>query len=155
MMTPVPASSSFAPKPLTGMNNHGVFHQKNNTNNFQANSSTNNGNKRTPLHHQANNAAPKAHSQVFMKHNHNNDNNLKNNSNHQGFRKPNSQKWRSPTKGSDSLNWRVNDSPMRQRSNSTQNRSTSMTSVGEFSKFNNRFSKENLNTYSVLNTQAI
>jgi len=155
MMTPVPASNSFAPKPLNGMNNHGVFQQNTNAKNFQVNSSSNNGNKRMPLHHQTSNATPKVQAPVFMKHNHNNNNNLKNNSKQQGFRKPNSQKWRSPNKGSDSLNWRVNNSPMRQRSNSTQNRSTSMTSGGEFSSQFNRFSKENLNTYSVLNTHAL
>merc|ERR1712038_1614932 len=44
-----------------------------------------------------------------------------------------SQKWRSPTKDSDSLNWRVN-SPMRQRTNSTQNRSSGVAKGTEFSR---------------------
>lgn len=65
-----------------------------------------------------------------------------------GFRQTNfrSQKWRSPTKESDSLNWR-NNKPMRQRTNSIQNRTGGVASGMGFSR--SRFSKENLNAYPV------
>lgn len=144
VVTPVPAPGAFAPKPMNGMNaNHGA--------NFQV---QNPSNKRVPLHHYQVNNAP-SQQPVFLKRsiNHNNNSTLKNNNSKQSFRNNTSaQKWRTPMKGSDSPNWRVN-SPMRQRSNSTQNRSTNAMTGGDFSsKF--RFSKENVDTFPILNTRA-
>merc|ERR1719350_1016887 len=105
-----------------------------------------------PFHQANNSAAPQA--SIFLKRNLNNNNNIiKNNTKQQDFRKNNAQKWRSPSKGSESLNWRLNNSPMRQRSNSNQNRAMSNNHGGEFSKY--RFSKENLNTYPLLQTRTL
>jgi len=144
LMTPVPAPNSFPPNKMNGVNNRTTFNS--NAHSFPMNSS---GNKRMPFHHQTTNSAAQS-APSFLKRNQNNSNVLKNNTN-QDFRKK-TQKWRSPTKGSDSLNWRLNNSPMRQRTNSNQNRSTGAAIGGEFSKFRN--SKENVNTYPLLQTRT-
>lgn len=152
LMTPS-APNTAVPKAHNGMNNvnnnhGGNFHPNSKANNFQMNSVAN---KRTPLahHHQANAANSPPQMPIFLKRNHNSM--MNNNVKPPNFRKNVSHKWRSPTKGSDSLNWRVNNSPMMKRSNSTQNRSLN-SAGGEFSKY--RYSKENLSTYPVLNTRA-
>lgn len=151
LFTPVPAPTNNMPlnqlqqqgnqRGMMKNNNNYALGNKNNNNNFKLNSQQ----QQAPIFMKRNNQQ-----QI---NNHLNNSNL----NNQGFRKPqqnsHQQKWRSPAmKGSGSLNWRANNSPMRQRSNSTQNRSVSNSNNGEFSKV--RFSKENLSAYPVLNTRS-
>lgn len=142
-----------------GSNHHGMNHQQQPQNNKYHSPlmSKNNFNLNNQQHPPLSNSQQQA--PIFMKRNqqnqmnNNKNNNHLNNSNQSFIRNQNShQKWRSPMKGSGSPNWRANNSPMRQRSNSTQNRSVSNSNNGEFSKV--RFSKENLNAYSVLNSRS-
>jgi hypothetical protein len=160
LFTPVPAPTNNT-MPLNQLQQQQQGNQrggmmKNNNNNY----ALGNKNKNSQHQHQQQN---QQQAPIFMKRNNqqqiNNHLNKSNrNNNNQGFRKQqqqnsHQQKWRSPSmKGSGSLNWRANNSPMRQRSNSTQNRSVSNSNNGEFSKV--RFSKENLNAYTVLNTRS-